>query len=211
VGPRLVGDGQNASWIDMHVETDGQGLLFVWVADLRGAFVEGWLRGSRGIDLELVVPALNRLAHRHDDDADIDNYDWALHTPRSTSAEAVLPAGANESTQPRSLNGSTSSIYVLESDGYFKIGVTARHPRDRIRDMSTGNPHPIVLVAMFEGDARAEQLLHTRFRNQRRRGEWFDLREDLAAVGGDWEQLLGLEARGEPSTSTLFDLEDPLV
>jgi len=202
--------GQNAPWVDMHVETDGQGLLFVWALDLRGKFVEGWMQGSDGITLDLVKPALTRLARDHDDGADVDKYEWHLRT-RLTSAGAVLPGGADDDSRPsRSHTGSATSIYVLESAGYFKIGMTARHPRDRIRDLSTGNPHPIVLVAMFEGDARAEEQLHTRFSHRRRKGEWFDLSEDLAAVGGDWEQLLKLEARSEPSTSTLFDLEDPL-
>jgi hypothetical protein len=68
-------------------------------------------------------------------------------------------------------------VYVVASDGYWKIGVTYGNVQDRIRSMQTGNPHEISLVWSIRHlqPEQAEARLHAAFDHKRVRGEWFTL------------------------------------
>lgn len=65
-------------------------------------------------------------------------------------------------------------LYLLESAGFFKIGV-ANDVASRIAQLSTGNPNPIKLVMCFsfENAQPVEKALHQKYGRQRVRGEWF--------------------------------------
>lgn len=67
-------------------------------------------------------------------------------------------------------------LYLLESDGYFKIG-TAEDVSGRIAQLQTGNPHAIDLVVSyrFENADVVERSLHQKFFTSRWRNEWFKL------------------------------------
>lgn len=53
-----------------------------------------------------------------------------------------------------------------------KIGVS-NDPWKRLKNMQTGSPGLLELVAMVDGDPAAEKALHQRFDGSRVRGEWF--------------------------------------
>ena len=68
------------------------------------------------------------------------------------------------------------SVYVFESDGQFKIGVS-KNVNARLKSIKTGNPN---IHIVYEGDAVAnaytiESMLHAHFSNYRVNGEWFSL------------------------------------
>lgn len=80
-----------------------------------------------------------------------------------------------------------SCTYLLESAGYYKIGVTLDTSIEkRIRALQTGNPNIITLVAKtgtIDNAYNIEKLLHEKFKSNRVRGEWFTLtKEELDFV-----------------------------
>lgn len=80
-----------------------------------------------------------------------------------------------------------SSLYLLESAGYYKIGVTLDSSIDRrILQLQTGNPNIITLICKTGTISNAyelEALLHKKYKNNNVRGEWITLSaEELASV-----------------------------
>lgn len=80
-----------------------------------------------------------------------------------------------------------SSVYLLESAGYYKIGVTLDISIDkRITALQGGNPYVISLVAKTGTISNAyeiETMLHKKFESNNVRGEWFTLtKEELDFV-----------------------------
>lgn len=69
--------------------------------------------------------------------------------------------------------GAPCYLYLVECDGYYKIGRTEELPVQRLAALQTGSPHPMRLVSFFRGATRLERLFHFKFRALRVRGEWF--------------------------------------
>lgn len=67
-------------------------------------------------------------------------------------------------------------VYLLESDGFYKIGVSGA-PMGRIRELQTGNPHKINLIASCKTDNAhgAEWFIHRVLSKFNIHGEWFKL------------------------------------
>ncbi len=70
-------------------------------------------------------------------------------------------------------------VYFIRSGrkGSIKIGY-AIDPDKRLKELQTGNPYPLTIVATIECDSmmaaqHMESSLHYRFRKQNVRGEWF--------------------------------------
>jgi hypothetical protein len=82
----------------------------------------------------------------------------------------------------------------------LKIGFTAGDPHKRLDKLQTGSPTRLVLLGLDVGTSATERALHARFSNERVRGEWFRVSENLfehleyVARGcrgsGDGERLL---------------------
>ncbi len=68
-------------------------------------------------------------------------------------------------------------IYVMECEGFYKIGWTT-NPRHRRFGLQTGSPFPITLVGVIEGSIMNEAEWHEAFEDKRVRGEWFALTEE---------------------------------
>ncbi|MGA5873932.1 GIY-YIG nuclease family protein [Streptomyces cinereoruber] len=83
------------------------------------------------------------------------------------------------------LIGSTESPLV-------KIGWTD-NPERRLRNLQTGSPVPLTVLALFEGGAIVERELHHRFADKRRHGEWFDLGPDPVKVVSPFVKLAQVE------------------
>lgn len=66
--------------------------------------------------------------------------------------------------------------YVIrQGSGLFKIG-RSRNPLIRIRDLQASSGEMLSLVGLSHGGA-LETVLHRRFADRNRHGEWFDLEE----------------------------------
>ncbi|AGM46967.1 hypothetical protein AD45P3_00145 [Alteromonas phage vB_AmaP_AD45-P3] len=101
----------------------------------------------------------------------------------------IVSEGAPTTTVSRK---DRSALYVLESAGYYKIGVTLDTSiAHRIRQLQIGNPHLINLVASTGAISNAYELekkLQQQYKKLRVRGEWFRLSTEevqnlLAEVG----------------------------
>jgi hypothetical protein len=61
----------------------------------------------------------------------------------------------------------------------IKIGVTTNDPRNRVKRVMAGNPHPTEAMGIIEGDETTESIVHHRFAHLRRHREWFHAGGDL--------------------------------
>ena len=77
-----------------------------------------------------------------------------------------------------------SKIYIAESDGYYKIGVST-NPQSRVATMQVGNPHTVTLVSSVDSlngtVGSLENVLHGWYSKYHKHGEWFDLPQSIAA------------------------------
>jgi hypothetical protein len=76
-------------------------------------------------------------------------------------------------------------LYLLECKGLYKIGITTQHPKKRIKNLQTGNPHTISLVyyKTCSNYLAMEKYFHKKFSDKRLVGEWFSLdAEDIGHI-----------------------------
>ena len=76
-------------------------------------------------------------------------------------------------------------MYLLECNGLYKIGVTTRSMKNRIKDLQTGNPYIISLVfhKACINYIDMEKYFHNKFADKRLVGEWFALdKKDIEYV-----------------------------
>ena len=66
------------------------------------------------------------------------------------------------------------SLYIIQSDvtGMIKIG-RSKDPQKRLKQLQTGNPNKLKLIAEFKGEGWKENYLHERLKSYRLEGEWF--------------------------------------
>ena len=66
------------------------------------------------------------------------------------------------------------NLYIIQSDltGMIKIG-RSKDPVKRLRQLQTGNPNKLKLIASFDGEGWKEKILHERLEKFRLEGEWF--------------------------------------
>ena len=77
--------------------------------------------------------------------------------------------------------------FVLSRSGHVKIGYVKENLFRRFRNLLVGNPHPITLIGLQEGDRKREAKIHAMFRKWRYRGEWFHQSPEImlfACAGG---------------------------
>lgn len=65
-------------------------------------------------------------------------------------------------------------LYIIQSDvtGMIKIG-RSKNPEKRLKQLQTGNPNRLKLIATFKGEGWKEKLIHDDLKNWRKKGEWF--------------------------------------
>lgn len=69
----------------------------------------------------------------------------------------------------------TPGVYALQCvPGLVKIG-RARNIAQRMRELQTGCPYELKLLAVLSRDPNDEAAFHRRFARDRRHGEWFIL------------------------------------
>jgi T5orf172 domain len=75
--------------------------------------------------------------------------------------------------------------YALHDGTAVKIGKCAGHPQERLKDLQTGNPRPLTLLAYTTtvSEARAHKLLAP----WRLNGEWFRVSLGVLGTLGTWD------------------------
>lgn len=82
-------------------------------------------------------------------------------------------------------------IYLLHSNGMYKIGYTTRKVGQRVDELQAAWPYPITLVHFyFSPDVlNDERVLHEKYADKRGNGEWFNLSSEdveyITSLGGD--------------------------
>jgi len=97
----------------------------------------------------------------------------AIHDYSKGTYRPDRPVGPKRADRP----GARRGVYVLGFDSYVKIGITL-NVDERIAGLQT--PVPVKLYALLDGWRREELALHQRFAKLRLRGEWFQLKDELA-------------------------------
>ena len=79
------------------------------------------------------------------------------------------------------------SIYFIEAVGLsrIKIGFFV-NPEDRVRQLSTGSPTELKLIAKVPGDANKEKELHEKFKHLLFEKEWFHFTKELQEYVDSW-------------------------
>jgi hypothetical protein len=72
-------------------------------------------------------------------------------------------------------------IYFIRSGRYVKIGYTKHSMKRRLEDLQIGNPVRLEVIAMIDGDRKAERATHDRFIALHIQGEWFKLTDEIRA------------------------------
>lgn len=67
----------------------------------------------------------------------------------------------------------TGVVYFIEAAGLIKIGSTS-NMASRFRGIRGSSPVPVNLIGVIPGGNPLEGILHARFSEHRRHGEWFD-------------------------------------
>ena len=85
---------------------------------------------------------------------------------------AVIVQGINMARSAK-----RGTLYILKAEGTdaVKIGFTSLDLSKRVRDLQTGCPHDLKLVASIEGTKGQESEIHETLRDYRIRGEWYDI------------------------------------
>ena len=65
-------------------------------------------------------------------------------------------------------------LYIIQSDktGMIKIG-RSKDPEKRLKQLQTGNPNKLKLIACFKNEGWREKQIHESLRAYRLKGEWF--------------------------------------
>ena len=62
----------------------------------------------------------------------------------------------------------------MEETGEIKIGFTEKNPKERLKDLQTGNSNKLILLGYIDGTNQDEFNLHQEFSEERKSiGEWF--------------------------------------
>jgi hypothetical protein len=85
---------------------------------------------------------------------------------------ADRPRRLAEKPGPKGPRGE-GTVYFFGLRDFLKVGFTTRDVNDRIRDLSTGTPEPITLIAAIEGTHETERAWQRRFKPWHHEREWF--------------------------------------
>jgi len=73
-------------------------------------------------------------------------------------------------------------VYCMESEGFYKIGVTRYGIRKRMQSIQTGNPFEVKLmwVKRTNNMGKYERTIHQQLKDSHVRGEWYAIPKVLA-------------------------------
>ncbi len=68
--------------------------------------------------------------------------------------------------------------FILCNNDFVRIGFSDDVTR-RLANLKSGNPYPLRLIGVLDGDKKREKLYHCQYINSRSHGDWFRLTEDI--------------------------------
>lgn len=73
-------------------------------------------------------------------------------------------------------------VYCMESEGFYKIGVTRYGIRKRLQSIQTGNPFEVKLLwaKRTNNMGKYERTIHQQLKDSHVRGEWYAIPRVLA-------------------------------
>lgn len=76
---------------------------------------------------------------------------------------------------------STGGVYFAQCGDRLKIG-WSQNIKQRLRELRTGAPQGLRLLAVAEGGMHEERAFHRKLARWRQQGEWFELAPEVVAV-----------------------------
>ena len=77
------------------------------------------------------------------------------------------------------------NIYLIESrsdnnTSTYKIGITKRNPKIRLKELQTGNSNELILIHTYQTreDYLMESTLHNFFNFNKIKGEWYNMEQE---------------------------------
>jgi len=122
------------------------------------------------------------------------------------SAEKLLPKLSKQARINRAGTGRArlkagklyDNIYFIRCNEFVKIGFTYDIDA-RLETLQRSSPYKLELLLAVPGSAYDEQILHTRFREFRERGEWFRLTESIQTFIGAQKAERDAKSRKSPA------------
>lgn len=103
---------------------------------------------------------------------EVESLPWANRTPRQKAAR-------NAALLARRRRADGEIYFISDGKGHIKIGF-AVEAKKRLSTLQCGHPDSLSIVATMPGNRHVEKGLHTRFRKEHVRGEWFKNSGELA-------------------------------
>jgi hypothetical protein len=103
---------------------------------------------------------------------------------KETAGEAVADTFLRWSLEDETGEELDGWIYIVgcyEPEA-IKIGFTRKDPRDRLKQLQTGNPTKLFLFGWYPGSQREERRLHQQMERFRLSGEWFRVHADANEI-----------------------------
>jgi hypothetical protein len=100
-------------------------------------------------------------------------------------------------------------VYAVSDGEGVKVGRTAEHPLERLRDLQVGNPRVLVLLAWTT--TISERQAHRKLWRHRVRGEWFRPHPALLAELRTWDWIDERALAAAESGAPVAGLEQPSV
>lgn len=99
-------------------------------------------------------------------------------------------------------------IYFIRQDSAVKIGYT-KNPKLRLSELQVSNPNVLSILLLIPGGYEDEQSLHKTFEDDKIRGEWFYLSDDIrdfikSKYNEDMRYDEGVRDNADPNIQTRF-------
>ena len=112
-----------------------------------------------------------------------------VHVDKLRARLTERPQRLAEKPGPKGPRGE-GTVYFFGLRDFLKVGFTTRDVSDRIRDLSTGTPEPITLIAAIEGTHETERAWQRRFKPWHHEREWFQRAPCEAIIAAELKEAV---------------------
>jgi hypothetical protein len=123
------------------------------------------------------------------EDLELKNRTLEAEVDKLRARLADRPRRLAEKPGPKGPRGE-GTVYFFGLRDFLKVGFTTRDVNDRIRDLSTGTPEPITLIAAIEGTHETERAWQRRFKPWHHEREWFQRAPCEAIIAAELKEAV---------------------
>jgi hypothetical protein len=123
------------------------------------------------------------------EDLELKNATLDAHVNQLRARLAKRPQRLAKKPGPKGPRGE-GTVYFFGLRDFLKVGFTTRDVNDRIRDLSTGTPEPITLIAAIDGTHETERAWQRRFKPWHHEREWFQRAPCEAIIAAELKEAV---------------------